>query len=155
MRAFLRSFLAVVTGLIAGFVVVFAVESVSHLVYPPPARLNMNDPGALREVIANMPAGAFAFVLFAQLLGTFTGALACATIAGRAPLVHAMIIGGFFFLGCILNVFLIPHPIWYSVTAPPLALAAAYLAGRAHRSLRFARDRFSTDEVFKRLPGTD
>jgi hypothetical protein len=126
----LRSFLAVVAGLVAGFVTVALVELLSHLVYPPPNGLNMNDPVALQEAMSRMPTGAFAFVIFAETLGALIGAGLCAALAGRAPIAHAMIIGGFFFLACVANAMMIPHPTWFRVLGPPLALAGAYLGAK-------------------------
>jgi hypothetical protein len=43
----LRDALAVLAGVIVGGVVVGAVESVGHLIWPPPPGLDVSDPAAL------------------------------------------------------------------------------------------------------------
>lgn len=62
-----KSVLAVVLGLILGVVIIFVVEGVSHLLYPPPPGLDINNPKVLKAAMANVPFGALLFVLLAVL----------------------------------------------------------------------------------------
>ena len=109
----LRSILAVVVGVILAGVVVLAVESIGHIVYPPPADLDASNPEALKAYVAHAPIGVLLFVLLAWAAGSFVGGWSAARIARRAPSFHAMIVGSLVLLSGIATMLMIPHPLWF------------------------------------------
>jgi hypothetical protein len=102
--------LALIAGILAGGMVVVTVEALGHRVYPFPADLDLNDPKALGEYIAQLPAGAFLFVLLAYALGALAGSMVASLIGGRTP---GIIVGALLCLFGFLNLAMIPHPIWF------------------------------------------
>jgi hypothetical protein len=112
----IRSVLAVVAGVIVAVIAVGAVETIGHVIYPPPD-INLSDPAALKEIIAKLPAGAIAFVLVAWGLGSLAGGATAAAIAGRAHTAHASFVGGIQMALGILTMLMIPHPLWFIVAS--------------------------------------
>ncbi|MBL8795141.1 MAG: hypothetical protein JNM56_14625 [Planctomycetia bacterium] len=129
----LRSILAVVLGIIVGGITVGVVEFTGHTIYPPPPDLDASNREALSAYIATAPIAVLLFVMAAWVLGAFTGGLVAAWIGRRAPVVHALIIGGFILLSGIASMLYYPHPAWFwvvgIVTVPSAAYAAARLVG--------------------------
>jgi len=62
--------------------------------------------------IQTLPLGAFLMVLLAWALGTFAGSFVAARVACCAPIVHGMIISLLFLVAGIVNMLMIPHPVW-------------------------------------------
>jgi hypothetical protein len=111
-----RAILAVVAGCVLSVLVVFAMDALSHQVYPPPAGLDVRDPAAMRTIIAGMPTGAFIIVVAGWILGAGLGSwLATRLSTGKAWAGGA--VGGVTLAVTGMNLFTIPHPVWVIVTA--------------------------------------
>lgn len=124
----LRSILGVVLGVIAAGIVVGVVESIGHMVYPPPAGLDASDPEALSAYIAAAPAQVLLFVMLAWMAGAFVGGLVAAWLGRGSPAVHALIVGGLMLAMGVLTMVKIPHPLWFWITGIVAVPASAYLA---------------------------
>lgn len=111
-----RSVLVVLAGLVAGMVVVTAIESTIPMLFKGLPAIDPNDYGAAREAMARLPAGVFAVLM----LGWVCGSLVAGLVVGRlvahwglgAPRVHALVVGGVQTAGAIVNFVMLPHPIW-------------------------------------------
>lgn len=125
-----RSFLAAFTGIIVAVAVVWGVEALGHVVYAPPADLDFNDADAMRAYIQTLPPGAFAFVLGGWLLGTLVGGWIAGRVAKRRHLLFAGIVGAVILLAAAVNLWMIPHPAWFSIAAVLGIPAMAWLASR-------------------------
>ncbi|MFO0811264.1 MAG: hypothetical protein U0746_21760 [Gemmataceae bacterium] len=130
-----RSILAVVLGAILAVIAIATVESVSHIVYPPPPGLSPNDMEAVREYMAKIPTGALLMVALAWLVGATVGGWFAAWFARRSPAVCAWIVCGLVLLAGLANLLILPHPTWFwpvGLAAFPLGtLVGLRLAGRA------------------------
>lgn len=125
-----RSIIAVVLGIILGGIVVGLVEHVGHLVYPAPAGIDMRNPEALKTYAANAPVGALLFVILAWALGSLTGGWLAAFIARQSRSQHALIVGGVLMIFGIINMLMIPHPVWFWIVGILVFLPAAYIGAR-------------------------
>ena len=125
-----RSALAVILGVAAGVVVIFIVEYLSHMVYPPPAGLNMQDPEVLKTLLANASIGALLLVALAWAAGSFAGSWLAARVARQSQLRCALIVGGLLMIAGISEMLMIPHPIWFWVLGTVVFIPVAYLGGR-------------------------
>jgi len=130
MGSILRSVLAVIAGIVTTFVVITAIDGISSLVYKLPDGADPNDREALRAAMAKMPAAALLIVLAGWLIGTGAGAWVAAIVAGRARIVHAMVIGSLSLLAGVANIVLLPHPVWFIVAGVAGVFPAAYLGAR-------------------------
>jgi hypothetical protein len=113
MVAILRSIAAVILGVVLGLIVIVAFEIVGQVVYPYPVDIDPKDQEALKAAFANAPPLALLPVLLGWIVGTFSAAALAALIAQRAPVVHGVIIGILFMLATVLNLTLLPHPLWF------------------------------------------
>lgn len=122
--------LPVVVGLLAGWVVIFVLEAVSHLFYPPPANIDYADKAAMAAFMQSLPSAAFLLLLLAWMIGAFIGGLTGAFINKKAARNSSIIIGVVLALGSIINMTLIPHPTWLMVTASIGYVPMAYFGGK-------------------------
>jgi hypothetical protein len=138
----IRSIAAVIAGLAAAFVVIEVLEAVnSFVLFPFPRDVNVWDMEALKRHIEEhgISTGALLGVLAASVLAALAAGAVAALTAGRAPLVHAAIVAVPLELGAILNLQMIPHPLWFwfallPVYFPAALLGAAVVARRSRRA---------------------
>ena len=122
-----RSLLAIFAGLFVAFVLIATLETLGHVIYPPPPGVDPTDSESRKEFMDQLPVGAIVSVLVAWGIGTFCGACVAARIAKRAALIHGGIIGALFLAMAVATMIYIPHPLWFSITAVVLIPMAALL----------------------------
>ncbi len=133
MNPIIRSILAVLLGSLITLVLVVGSQGISMVIFPLPEGFDPKDKEAMKALMPTMPLAAKLLVLAGYAVGTLAGSWFSAWFARRAPLVHAMIVGGIFLAGNIMNLIDIPHPLWMAVTStlifPVCAFVGAKLAG--------------------------
>jgi hypothetical protein len=123
MSTLLRNVLALLAGIVIGGVVNGALITLSPLVIPPPAGVNLNSAEGLSKGMHLLEPRHFIMPFLAHALGTLAGALAAYLIAGSYKARMAYAIGAIFLLGGVAASFMIPAPAWFIA----LDLVAAYL----------------------------
>lgn len=134
-----RKIIAVVLGVVVAFVLIIAIESLGHSVYPLPDNMDISDPEAMQAYVMSAPIGAILLVLAAWLVATLVGGLLACFIARETPLVYAAIVGGLVLLGTIINLMSIPHPLWFSATSVVAIIATIFVTGRLGSAFAAAR----------------
>ncbi len=124
-----RIIIGVIAGLVIGVLVIYAIESLGHRLYPLPPGVDLEHPEAMGEWIETLPAGAFAIILAAFVGGSFAGGLVSTLIARDRP-VPALLVGGLLTVAGIANVMMIPHPLWFTIVSVLVYLPAAWLGAR-------------------------
>lgn len=127
-----RKILAVVVGVVVGAAVVWAVQLVGHRLVPLPPGMDPTDMESVRAHMAEIPAAAFGFVLLGYVLGALVGGYTAARI-GRAK-GPALVVGAILLVFGLMNVVLIPHPLWFTVATVVVFLPAAWLGGKLART---------------------
>lgn len=130
MNVFKKRILPVIAGLVTGWVVIFILEAVNHIFYPPPANLDITDKQAMSAFMQSLPTLAFVLLLLSWMVGTFTAGLAGGLVNKSAWKNTAIIIGVILALGSIINMTMIPHPTWLVVVASVAYVPTAYAGGR-------------------------
>jgi len=129
----MKRFLGIVTGFIAGFIAVMAIESISSLMHPMPEGLDVSDRDQLIEFVSGLPASAFIMVLLAHVAGAFAAGFSCNVITKEKWITGGLILGSVFLFFGIVNLILIPHPTWFAVLDVliyvPVAVAGSYVSG--------------------------
>lgn len=123
MAKFLRILLSVLLGLVIGSVVNMGLIMVSGKVIPPPPGADVTTMEGLRASLHLFEAKHFVFPFLAHALGTLAGSFVAALTSPGKSAVPAYVVGGFFLLGGIANVVMLPSPAWFSA----VDLLAAYL----------------------------
>lgn len=129
-----RKILAILAGIVSALVVIAAIEFASHLVYTPLADMDMNDPGAAQQFIADLPVGAFLSELLAYGAATFVGGWVACRVAKEKPLRYAGGIGAVVMLAALANSIMIPHPLWFTFAVIVLMPLMAAVASRVAAS---------------------
>lgn len=123
MNPIIRNILAVVAGIIIGGAVNMGIILISSSIIPPPEGADITTMEGLKASMHLMQPKHFIMPFIAHALGTLVGAYIAATIAVNHKMKFALAIGGWFLLGGIVNIFMLPSPIWFTV----VDLAGAYI----------------------------
>lgn len=119
----LRNVLAVIAGIIIGGVVNMALITISPILIPPPAGVDMSTSEGLIKAMPLLEPRHFIFPFLAHAVGTLIGALAAYVIAASYKSHIAWAIGILFLLGGVAASVMIPAPTWFKA----LDLVVAYL----------------------------
>ncbi len=155
-----RNILAVVAGVVAGGCIVAAVESISSLVYPPPKDLDFSNRTAMSQFVAGLPLGAFLLVLAAWSAGNFAAGYLARRWTPARMLWPALIACGLLLLAALINLALIPHPLWFwfAGIAVSIAFAAIGIAVASPREFRISASRSiaaTRERVFQAISQVD
>src|SRR4051794_23378764 len=130
MRFFRGSVIPVWGGMVVAGIAIMVIEFLGSKVYPSPPGMNPEDSASVRAAMALMPLGALLFVLLGWIVGTFAGAWVTARMVYRSPITHGLVLGAIFLAGSIVNMLLIPHPVWFWVLGVVVFLPTAYLGAK-------------------------
>lgn len=126
-----RKILGLIAGILVAFVSLWLIDAIGHIFYPIPADLDQNDMAAWAEFVKAMPLGALLFVLAGWFIATLVGGWLACFIVKVKPMLFAGIVGGLMLIVNIISLVMIPHPLWFSITAVIGILLATYLAAKA------------------------
>jgi hypothetical protein len=107
---------ATLCGLFTAFVVVLLVESIGHLIWPPPEGLAQLPREEQLIAMAKLPTGALVSVLVAWCAGLLGGGSVARLLSHGSRLPPA-IVAGLLLAASAAMVVTIPHPGWFLVSA--------------------------------------
>ena len=110
-----RTILAVLAGLIVGNLAIMGLHYVGMYFYPLPEGTDMNDMNAIAEYVKIAPLGSLLMLMLAHIGGTFIAGIVAALLS--IEMYVAYIVGGFFTIMGIWNLYLLPHSIWFNLEA--------------------------------------
>ena len=122
-----KNIIAVIAGIIAGIFCVFIVESIGHMIYPPPADIDLKNKEDMARLMSVIPLGAKIGVLIAWLAGSFVAAATTLKLSDRNKNASWIPVG-FLLLAGIATMFSFPHPTWMMVAGIALPLIGGWLA---------------------------
>lgn len=131
-----KNILAVVVGIIFGSAINSALIHIGPSIIPHPDGADVSSMDALAASMPLFEPKHFLFPFLAHSLGTLSGAFVAALIASSHHFRFAMGIGGFFMLGGIAAVAMIPAPMWFNIIdlvfayIPMAWIAGAYVESR-------------------------
>lgn len=123
MNVIIRNVLAVIVGAIVGSIVNMSIIMIGGQLIPPPAGADVTTMEGLKASMHLFEPRHFLMPFLAHALGTLAGAAVAALIAANHKMKFALSIGFVFLLGGLINVFMLPSPVWFTI----LDLAGAYL----------------------------
>ena len=125
-----RNVAAALAGIVTAFVMIMLIEKLGHIIYPPPADLDVSNPDVMRPYIATLPFLALLFPMIAWVVATFAGTVLACKIGTGNPLLFAATVGGLVLAGTIANLIMIKHPLWFSLVSLVAVAASAWIAAR-------------------------
>lgn len=115
MKPMLRNVLAILAGIVIGSVVNMALITVSGSIIPPPAGVDLTTMEGLKAAMPLMEPKHFLFPFLAHALGTLVGAIVTVKLVLNSHQRFAIILSGWFLLGGIINIALLPSSIWFAL----------------------------------------
>ena len=122
----MRKLLGVIAGVVALGVTVWIVEMISHMIWAPPAGVDVSDPAQLAKLMDMVPLEAKIAVVVAWFLGAFAGAWVGAKVAQWAPAGLIVVLVGIGFGA--MTLIMIAHPLWMQVAAVVAPLVGGWVA---------------------------
>ncbi len=126
-----RNIIAVIVGLVAGSIVNMALVMLGGQVITAPAGADITTMEGLRASIHLFEPKHFVFPFLAHALGTLVGAFVASVLAATQRMKLALLVAVLFMLGGIVNVALLPSPLWF--TALDLILAYIPMGWLGHK----------------------
>jgi len=125
-----RRVLSVIAGVLTGILLVFIGDGASHSLLPPPARINFHNREEFIKYVSTIPVHGFILMLAFWLLAAFFGGFVSSKINNANWKRSSIITGTILLAATVLNLFMIPHPIWMVISAVALTIPAAWLGGK-------------------------
>lgn len=110
-----RNIIAGVLGIVVAWILFTLIQAGSHLVFPPEVPLNTNDLESIKRYMETITPAMFAVVLAGYAIGSFGGGFVIGKVAESKKNTIPIIVGGLLTIGWILNLIMLPHPIWVAV----------------------------------------
>lgn len=131
MNPIVRNIIAVIAGAFGGGAINMALIMVSSSVIPPPEGLDITTMEGLKASMHLMEPKHFLMPFLAHALGTYSGAIIAAAVAANHKMRFALGIGVWFLIGGIINIIMLPSPLWFTLTDLTLAyIPMAYIGGK-------------------------
>lgn len=115
-------------GILLAGLVVAVLESLGHMVFPPPPGLDLANPADQARLMEVIPLGAKLAVVLAWFIGALAGAWVAVRISGWGP--AAWSVGLVMVALSVATTQMFPHPLWMIAAAVVLPLLAAWLVLR-------------------------
>lgn len=125
-----RNIVAAIAGTLAGGISIALIQGLNGRLYPPPPGLDWKDTAAVTAYAKTLPAGAFLVVLASYAVGVTLGAWLAGKLSATFPNRQAVVVTGLFFIASLMNLFALPHPVWFWIANLVLVPAAGWLALR-------------------------
>jgi hypothetical protein len=131
MNPILKNILAVVAGVLLGGLVNMGIVMLGPFIIAPPEGANVTTMEGLKASMHLFEPKNFFMPFLAHAAGTFVGAYIAAVLATSRKMWYALGVGVWFLLGGVLNVLMLPSPVWFTLTDLVIAfLPMGYLAGK-------------------------
>lgn len=131
MKSIIRNIIAVIAGLLVGGALNMALVEIGGKLVPAPAGADVTTMEGLKASMHLFTPVNFLFPFLAHALGTFVGAVLAAFIVVNHKMWFALSIGVFFLVGGIMNIVMLPSPLWFTLLDLVVAyIPMGYLAGR-------------------------
>ena len=114
MNSRLKNILAVIAGLVVGSLVNMGIIMISGSIIPPPNGADVTTMEGLKESLHLFEPKHFLFPFLAHALGTLFGVVVTTKLAVANKFTMALIVGCFFLLGGIINVYILPGQTWFN-----------------------------------------
>ena len=125
----MKRILPVLAGVLTGMLVIFVIETLGHMVYPIEMNLETATPEAKADFLKHIPPAAIAIVIIAWALGAMGAGIVSTLISkdNSSEFYPALKSGGILLGFGIINMIMIPHPIWFWIAGILVYLPFAWL----------------------------
>ena len=125
--AYVRNARATLLGVGIAIAFVVMLEAIATQIWPFMSHVDTSNETAVRAAIASAPIASMLWVLGAYAIGTFVGSFLACKMSGGINMRPSLIVGAMLLLGCVLNTFSVPQPMWMNVISILVPLPVAWL----------------------------
>lgn len=122
----MKLFYATFAGVITAFISMMFLEGLGHSLFPIPFEVDPKNLDAIADKLYLIPVQMYISVVFAHGIGLLIGLLIAKSI-DKASKISLYIIAGFFLVGTIANLSMIPHPMWFAVADIGIVVLVGFL----------------------------
>ena len=129
-----RSVGPVLAGLVVAVALMIGVEFFSSIVHPFPPGVDPSDYEVCREHVARYPAWVLAVAVLAWSLTTFLCSWLATRLGSERHLAHGIVVGSILLALAIINMSMLPYPVWFwagNLTLFPLGFYAGARLGNS------------------------
>lgn len=126
----MRRVLGIIAGLVTGFILIYGLEYVSHLIFPPPEGIDMMNREEIARIMDQISLGGLISVVVAWFFGTLGAAFVATRVGQETTMISAYIIGAIELTFGIFNFLAIPHPTWMVVAGGLAFVMGAWFGGK-------------------------
>jgi hypothetical protein len=124
----IRNLLAVLSGIVLGILAIGIFESIGHTLFTVPQDIVQTTENQDTEALfALISPQMLLFVMLAYILGSIVGGFITSLISKRT--MPSIITGGAIMLGGMINLFMIPHPMWFILVSFVIYIPFALIGG--------------------------
>ncbi len=138
MRSVLRSAGAIVAGLAAAMVLVALVEVVTLAFHPFPEGADTTDQAVVAAHVEKFPHWVLAIAVVGWGVTVYASAWVATRLGTGRHAAHGIAVGGLLILAAVVNMLMLPYPVWFevaNVVILPLALWGGVRSGRGPRGV--------------------
>lgn len=115
MKTVALNILAIILGLFIGSLVNMGLIYLGPVIITPPEGADTTTYEGLKATIHLFTIKHYIFPFLGHALGTLVGSFVAAFIAGSRKILVAYFIGILFLIGGIINIFMLPSPMWFNI----------------------------------------
>jgi len=112
-----KKVMAILAGLLSAIIIVSLGDALAGYLAPPSANHNRTDPAALKSYVAGLPAYVLVIMLCFWLLSSLAAGYISGRICPSSGRTLGLICGGVLLGGALLNMTMLPHPVWLMLSA--------------------------------------
>ncbi len=131
----MKNTLAVIAGLIVSIIIFSLFEYLSNMIHPFPKDLDMANETAMKEYVSTLPSSALLIILAGYAIGSFVAGLVIGSVSKSSENKLPFIAGSILTIAAIINLAMIPHPIWFMIINLllyiPLTIAGNSITGKS------------------------
>ncbi len=110
-----KNLIAVIAALAAGGLVVYGFEYLIHVLFPYPGDIDLTSQDSLKSYMYDVSDGSLALLILAHGFGAFTSGWVIGKLGVQNKHFLGLITGLILTLSGVLNLVVLPHPIWFSI----------------------------------------
>lgn len=124
-----KNVLAVVIAAAAAMIFISVGELIIGRLFPLPAGTDMHNKEAIARAMKLLSQNAFICLLIDYMAASFLAGIVAVFISKRITIRPAIAAGVILTLAGIYNLFILPHPLWFSIASSCCYIPLAYLGG--------------------------
>jgi hypothetical protein len=134
----LRKVLSVLAGISVAVLIFMAFEALKNRLYPIPANVDRANHQQMEAFVNTLPLAALLLDLAGWIVGSFLCGIVVRLITRTPAQTSAYIAGLFLMTAGIVDIFILPHPVWFIIlgllTFIPFTLLGHFTAGKMRLS---------------------